>query len=77
MNLLKTLFNKLSLVGYGWRAFAVYFIILGGIIWFTLGNAIERLNDGMRQSAESVLVDVAHVLAGAIEAESRASEKSR
>lgn len=42
-------------------------MILGSLIWFTLDNAIERLNDGMRQSAESVLVDLAHILAASIE----------
>ncbi len=57
-------------ISYGLRAFALYFLILGALIWFTLDNAIERLNDGMRQSAESVLVDSAHVLASFIEDQS-------
>ncbi len=56
-------------ISYSLRAFAIYFVILGALIWFTLDNAIERLNDGMRQSAESVLVDVAQLLASFIEDE--------
>ena len=56
-------------ISYSLRAFAIYFVILGSLIWFTLDNAIERLNDGMRQSAESVLVDMANVLASLIENE--------
>jgi len=54
-------------IGYGLRAFVIYFLILGALIWFTLDNAIERLNDGMRQSAESVQVDTAQILASFIE----------
>lgn len=54
-------------ISYSLRAFAIYIIILGSLIWFTLDNAIERLNDGMRQSAESVLVDMANILASVIE----------
>jgi len=56
-------------ISYSLRAFGIYFVILGSLIWFTLDNAIERLNDGMRQSAESVLVDVAQLLATFIEDE--------
>ncbi|RBP48937.1 two-component system sensor histidine kinase CreC [Arenicella xantha] len=56
-------------ISYGLRAFAIYFVILGSLIWFTLDNAIERLNDGMRQSAESVLVDLSHLVASFIEDE--------
>jgi len=56
-------------ISYSLRAFGIYFIILGTLIWFTLDNAIERLNDGMRQSAESVLVDVSNILASFIEDE--------
>lgn len=56
-------------ISYGLRAFGIYFLILGSLIWFTLDNAIERLNDGMRQSAESVLVDMAHLVASFIEDE--------
>ena len=54
-------------ISYSLRAFAIYFVILGTLIWFTLENAVERLNDGMRQSAESVLVDTSHILAALIE----------
>lgn len=56
-------------ISYSLRAFGIYFVILGSLIWFTLDNAIERLNDGMRQSAESVLVDVVQLLASFIEDE--------
>jgi len=56
-------------ISYALRAFAIYFIILGLLSWFTLDNAIERLNDGMRQSAESVLVDMVNVVASFIEDE--------
>ena len=56
-------------ISYSLRAFGIYFLILGSLIWFTLGNAIERLNDGMRQSAESVLVDIAQLLATFVEDE--------
>jgi len=54
-------------ISFSLRAFVVYFLILGSLLWFTLDNAIERLNDGMRQSAESVMVDIAHLLASLIE----------
>ena len=60
-------------ISYSIRAFGIYFVILGSLIWFTLDNAIERLNDGMRQSAESVLVDIANILASFIEDEIRNS----
>jgi len=56
-------------ISYSLRAFGIYFLILGSLIWFTLDNAIERLNDGMRQSAESVLVDMAQLLATFVEDE--------
>lgn len=56
-------------ISYSLRAFGIYFIILGSLIWFTLDNAIERINDGMRQSAESVLVDIANILATFVEDE--------
>lgn len=52
---------------YGLRAFALYFIILGALLWFTLDNAVERLNDSMRQSAESVMVDMVNLLAELLE----------
>lgn len=57
------------------RAFVVYFLILGTLLWFTLDNAIERLNDGMRQSAESVMVDIANLMASLIETD-LASDKT-
>ena len=54
-------------ISYSFRAFVIYLAILGVMIWFTLENAVERLNDGMRQAAESVLVDTSHILAALIE----------
>lgn len=63
-------------ISYSLRAFAIYFVILGTLIWFTLDNAIERLNDGMRQSAESVIVDIAHILAAFIEDEAAHDDKT-
>lgn len=58
--------NKLN-VSFSLRAFIIYFLILGSLSWYIVNNAIERLNDGMRQSAESVMVDVANLLASEIE----------
>jgi len=52
---------------YGLRAFVLYAMILGGLGWFILNHAIERLNDGMRQSAESIMVDSANILASILE----------
>lgn len=54
-------------VSYGLRAFVVYFLILGGLSWFLLDHAVERLNDGMRQAAENVMVDSANLLAAMLE----------
>lgn len=54
-------------ISFSLRAFLAYFIILGSLAWYIVGNALERLNDGMRQSAESVMVDVSHMLAAQIE----------
>ncbi|GAA6139787.1 two-component system sensor histidine kinase CreC [Arenicella sp. 4NH20-0111] len=60
--------NGLGLkVSYGLRAFAIYFLILGSLGWFLLDHAIERLNDGMRQAAENVMVDSVNLLAALIE----------
>ncbi|NNC99454.1 MAG: two-component system sensor histidine kinase CreC, partial [Gammaproteobacteria bacterium] len=63
-------------ISYSLRAFGLYFLILGTLIWFTLDNAVERLNDGMRQSAESVLVDTANILASFVEDEIGSLESS-
>ena len=60
-------------ISYGLRAFGIYLVILGALVWFTLDNAVERLNDSMRQSAESVMVDMVNLLAEIIEAELPAS----
>ena len=56
-------------ISYGLRAFGLYFLILGTLVWFTLDNAVERLNDSMRQSAESVMVDMSNLLAVIVESE--------
>ena len=66
-------------ISYSLKAFGIYFFILGSLIWFTLDNAIERINDGMRQSAESVLVDMVNMAAVVIEqelAEQKASNQN-
>lgn len=63
-------------ISYGLRAFAIYFVVLGTLIWFTLDNAIERLNDGMRQSAESVVVDTANILAALMEDQLKQSQSN-
>ncbi len=54
-------------VSFSLRTFFVYFVILGFLAWYLVENAIERLNDGMRQSAESVMVDMSNVLASELE----------
>ncbi|MGH1427014.1 MAG: two-component system sensor histidine kinase CreC [Arenicella sp.] len=54
-------------VSFSLRAFIIYFVILGSLSWYIVNNAIERLNDGMRQSAESVMVDMSHLLASEVE----------
>ena len=56
-------------VSFSLRAFVVYFIILACLSWFFLDKAIERLNVALRQSAESVLVDTANLLATSLEHE--------
>ncbi|MEM7196405.1 MAG: two-component system sensor histidine kinase CreC [Pseudomonadota bacterium] len=56
-------------ISFSLRAFVVYFIILATLSWFILDKAIERLNVALRQSAESVLVDTANLLATSLEAE--------
>ena len=54
-------------VSFSLRSFIIYFVILGALSWYLVNHAIERLNDGMRQSAESVMVDMSHLLAAEIE----------
>jgi two-component system sensor histidine kinase CreC len=56
-------------ISFSLRAFIVYFIILASLSWFILDKAIERLNVAMRQSAESVLVDTANLLAVSLQHE--------
>ena len=56
-------------ISFSLRAFIVYFLILGTLSWFILDKAIERLNIALRQSAESVLVDTANLLATSLEHE--------
>ena len=62
-------------ISFSLRAFFVYFLILGSLSWYIVDNALERLNDGMRQSAESIMVDLSHILAAAIESEVAANEQ--
>ena len=45
----------------------LYAMILGGLGWFILDHAIERLDDGMRQAAESVMVDAANIIGSILE----------
>jgi len=54
-------------ISFSLRAFVGYFIILAGLSWFIIDNAIERINLGLRQSAESVLVDTANIIASVVE----------
>jgi len=54
-------------VSYGLRAFALYIVILGSLGWFLLDHAVERLNDGMRQAAENVMVDSVNIFAAMLE----------
>ena len=61
-------------VSFSLRAFIIYFVILGSLSWYIVNNAIERLNDGMRQSAESVMVDMSHLLAAELEKQLRADQ---
>lgn len=63
-------------VSFGLRAFIIYFVILGSLAWYIVNNAIERLNDGMRQSAESVMVDMSHLLASEVEKQLDTSDTS-
>ena len=56
-------------ISYAIRAFLVYILILGALVWFTLDNAIERLTDSMRQGAESVMVDFANLVAEIVQTE--------
>ena len=58
-------------ISFSLRAFAVYFVILAGLSWFILDEAIERINIALRQSAETVLVDTANLMATALEHEFR------
>ncbi len=67
--------NALGLkVSYGLRAFAIYFVILGSLSWFILDQAVDRLNIGMRQSAENVMVDAVNLLSGLLETQIKDSE---
>ncbi len=56
-------------ISFSLRAFLVYFVILAALSWFILDKALERLNVALRQSAESVLVDTANLLATSLEHE--------
>ena len=56
-------------ISFSLRAFIIYIVVLGSLSWYLVNNAIERLNDGMRQSAENVMVDLSHMLATMLESE--------
>ena len=58
-------------ISFSLRAFILYFVILGTLSWFILDKAVEHLNIALRQSAESVLVDTANLLATSLEHEFR------
>lgn len=62
-------------VSFSFRAFIVYFVILGSLSWYIVENALERLNDGMRQSAEIIMVDLSHIIAASLEDEILADEQ--
>jgi two-component system, OmpR family, sensor histidine kinase CreC len=49
------------------RAFVAYFIILGGLTWFFLDQATEKLKTAFQQSSETVLVDTSALLATSVE----------
>jgi two-component system sensor histidine kinase CreC len=54
-------------ISFSLRAFVFYFIILALLSWFIIDKAVERMNIALRQSAESVLVDTANLLATSLE----------
>ena len=54
-------------ISFSLRAFALYFMVLAGLAWFILGEATERMQTTLRQSAESVLVDTANLMATTLE----------
>jgi two-component system sensor histidine kinase CreC len=66
---LSDLSANLPRISFSLRAFAVYFVVLATLSWFILDEAIERFNITLRQSAESVLVDTANLLATTLEQE--------
>ncbi len=53
------------------RAFVAYFIILGGLSWFFLDQAKEKLTTAFQQSSETVLIDTATLLATSLEQQFR------
>ena len=56
------------------RAFIIFFVLLSVFSWFVLEQAQERINIGLRQSAEVVLVDTSQFMAGLIEHELHTQE---
>lgn len=51
------------------RAFIIFFMLLSIFSWFVLEQAKERINIGLRQSAETVLVDTSQFMSALIEKE--------
>lgn len=56
-------------ISFSLRAFGAYFIVLALLAWFILDEATERMTTTLRQSAESVMVDTANLLATMMEHE--------
>lgn len=54
-------------ISVSFRAFVVYFLVIGGLSWFILDKAIEQLKTAFQQSSETVLVDTANLLATFLE----------
>ena len=63
-------------ISFSLRAFIVYFVILATLSWFIIDKATERLNVALRQSAESVLVDTANLLATSLEHEFQSADQT-
>ncbi|MPV85432.1 two-component system sensor histidine kinase CreC [Ostreibacterium oceani] len=58
-------------MSFSFRAFVVYFIVIGGLSWFILDKASDKLKTAFQQSSETVLVDTANLLATFLEHEFR------
>lgn len=58
-------------ISFSLRAFVVYFLVLGGLTWFFLDKATDKLQVAFQQSSETVLVDTATLLATSLERQFR------